>query len=147
MQFCPRFRGREKPPLVRRIGTDKKGGFRKRKNIIRDPIEANALIDDLREKNKKFLGEQPLDAGLTVGKMPFVDVVDVSAGAPSPTIVDVHATEPRDADAGLLSWELERDVVESIKSKMNPHFAVIPEDFPHFDFTEMEADLQKNAVT
>lgn len=46
------------------------------------------------------------------------------------------------AQTNLLSWELDQDASTETKTRMSPHCVAIHEVFPHFDFTEIEADLQ-----
>ena len=58
----------------------RRGGFRKRKTMIKGPVVANASIDDLRDKNHKGLGEQKLDTSKSAGKIDLFESV-YAAGA------------------------------------------------------------------
>ena len=59
-KFAHDYLGRKN--LHRCVGAEliRRGGFRKRRNMIRDQVEANVLIDDMRLKNQKSFGGKPL---------------------------------------------------------------------------------------
>ena len=104
------------------------------KNMIRDVVEANALITDLREKNRKEFGEQILPQTNTVGhRRTSVPGMTVSV-APEPNLNVPPAPRSESyhdclSDNEKLSWELDLEEVQAIRARMNPHFTHMPEDF------------------
>ena len=87
----------------------RRGGWRKRKTMLEDATDVNALITDLRwkepnAKNQKWLGEQkPSDQNsLQGGAIVQDDGKEFTARAIEP--VDVDAIEPRPAPPSR--WKL-----------------------------------------
>ena len=124
----------------------RRGGFRKRKKMLAEAVEINALVYDLREKNAKYHGEQlkwpeveptkvtPAIVGKKVSDNSMT-VVDKEVSVASQDSVVVTCLD----SSGKMDWEVGDSWKAHIAHQMNKNFAVIPGDFPHFDFTEAES--------
>ena len=140
----------------------RRGGFRKRNAMTKDPLGANASIDELRGKNQMAQGEQKMDMSKSVGKSelsdnaPVVDInqacaiheldclpglpsIDNREKVPSASLEqEVSTTET----CTRMDWEIDRQTVSEMKLRANPPFTAVTEDFFHLDITESEHDGQ-----
>ena len=111
------------------------GGFRKRRKMLVDAVEINALVNELRDKNMKYHGEQtdqwkdwerPQTKTATVGKKVVSSLVkrsepDHSTSLPS-TESNVDSPERK-------HWEVDDEWKEHIATLANKNFSFIPGDF------------------
>lgn len=128
--------------------------------MIKDPVEANALIDDISLENQKVLGEQVLETTKTVGKGDIENIqtnvlghvydplggkcdTELRRAKHASDLLIVPAREEQIDDVSpLLSCDMGRPTVDGIKARMNQYFPVVPDDFFHFDFAELGNDGQ-----
>ena len=104
--------------------------------MLKDPIEIDVLIKELRENNAKWPGEQkPRELPVQpVGKSP--ELVD-DQGVQEPCGIKLATVDSTETDKTAMSWETDPSWVDYTRTVMNKNLSVVPADFFHFDFTEL----------
>ena len=154
-KFCHEFFGGRNLHWCVEAELIRRGGFRKRKNMIKDPAEARILIGELRDRNRRVLGEQTVDTTSNVpngivgrdvgansvlfkrslnGVLPILPQFDF-AQPPEVTIIEEPVV---DAERASIPWADDPVDVQARREKFNPSFPELPADFDHVDFTEKE---------
>ena len=122
----------------------RRGGFRKRKKMLTDAVEINALINGLRGKNVKIRGEQNTqweeragdkDTDLVVGEK-ILEVAAISSVILDQLSVPVCRKSEVKTPVDKMDWEVEDSWRRHIEKLANKNSPCAHGDFFHFDFTE-----------
>ena len=97
----------------------RRGGFRKRKNMLKDPVEIDVLVKELREANVKQLGEQKKGDAMVQPAGKSLMTTELNRGAGSAGEDPKPDEAERFTDAKVLSWEADPTWVDYTRSVMN----------------------------